>query len=324
MSKTAREAVWASHLESSWRLLAIALADICPNDHGTEIWPGVPLLTTRLNVSARAVHRGLKELLSRQILVHDGYHGRVRRYRFDFDRLAAYRPSPTPRHQLPRRPPSTGPTSGAHGRSPNTDVCHPRQKSARQRLPRTSEVPQRRLTCTSEVNVPTSDAGVGRPVVPTLPFMVATSDVDGTVLCHPRSGLLTQASPEPLEPKEQKEQVPPEQPPPSSAPSSPTTANAGSSNSPTDDARTRPDFRLYAAIATEALNEALRERDDSVANVSELAKRRCAAQRIDYDVEIMREAIDAAMTARRHAKDQFFAGRPSKGGSPGGMRRERF
>ena len=281
MSHRARAAVYDSHLETPLRLLALTLADICPNDEGTEIWPGIPLLMTKLRSSARAVHRGLSALLARQVLARDGYHGRTRRYRFNFERLAAYRPPPpTVRTQLRQRRRTSGPaTSATHGRRHPDDICHPRQ--------------------TSEES---TSATYGRsPVASTLSSVVGTSAAGGTVLCHSWQGTLPPASLDPLEQNEQEE---------------PTGADAPAPFTLTsDDARSRPAFKVYAAIATVALNDAVAERDDSLSNITEGMKRRCAAQHIRYDADIVRKAIDAAMCARRRARDQFFETRPSNSGS---------
>ncbi len=65
-------------------------------------------------------------------------------------------------------------------------------------------------------------------------------------------------------------------------------------------------FRVYAAIATQALNDALRDyQTDDISTVIELFKDHCAAQKKPYSGDLARKAVDAAMTSRAKARDRF-------------------
>ena len=68
-------------------------------------------------------------------------------------------------------------------------------------------------------------------------------------------------------------------------------------------------FKVYAAIATQALEKSLREdKTDAPSNVNELFKQACAQHRPDplpYDGELVRKAVDAAIHARARAANTF-------------------
>jgi hypothetical protein len=77
-------------------------------------------------------------------------------------------------------------------------------------------------------------------------------------------------------------------------------------------------FKVFAAIATNALTQSLREdKTDRFDNVLELFKRACAQHNppLPYDAEISRKAVEAALHSRAKAAEQFhtkfrqFAGR---------------
>ena len=62
-----------------------------------------------------------------------------------------------------------------------------------------------------------------------------------------------------------------------------------------DLALSRPAFKVYAAIAREALKLSIRsDGDDSYGNASELFKRMCAQQGVDYGGDVARRALDTA------------------------------
>lgn len=83
-------------------------------------------------------------------------------------------------------------------------------------------------------------------------------------------------------------------------------------------------FKVYAAIASEALTDSLRDdRSDNFSNISEHFKTICAQHvpPLPYDGDIARRAIDAALYARNKAKDGFISryravvGRPPEVGA---------
>jgi biotin operon repressor len=69
-----------------------------------------------------------------------------------------------------------------------------------------------------------------------------------------------------------------------------------------------PDFRVYAAVATEALNRSLREmKSDAESDVSELFKVGCAQHRppLPYNSDIAARAVRAVLGRRRKAQADF-------------------
>jgi hypothetical protein len=67
-----------------------------------------------------------------------------------------------------------------------------------------------------------------------------------------------------------------------------------------------PAFKVYAAIASRAIDTSLRvDRSDDVSNISEHFKRACVEDRLPYDGDIARKAIDAALHAREKKKREF-------------------
>lgn len=88
-------------------------------------------------------------------------------------------------------------------------------------------------------------------------------------------------------------------------PAEPTAAHAAAD---TQEAQRGIPFKVYAAIATKALNQSLREDEtDELGNVTEWFKKFCAGQRLSYDGDIARKAIDAAVFARDKAKSEFIS-----------------
>jgi hypothetical protein len=69
-----------------------------------------------------------------------------------------------------------------------------------------------------------------------------------------------------------------------------------------------PPFKVYAAIATAALNESIREdKTDDIGNVTERFKVTCARQGLPYNAEVARKAVDAAIHARSKAAGDFLS-----------------
>lgn len=69
-----------------------------------------------------------------------------------------------------------------------------------------------------------------------------------------------------------------------------------------------PPFKVYAAIATRALDESLREdKTDDQGNVTERFKVLCVKQGLPYSGDISRRAVEAALAARSKAKGQFLS-----------------
>jgi hypothetical protein len=74
----------------------------------------------------------------------------------------------------------------------------------------------------------------------------------------------------------------------------------------TEEPKDRPPFKVYAAIATKALERSLREdRDDSISNVTEHFKLACSRERLPYDGETTRKAVEAALCARDSKRREF-------------------
>lgn len=89
MSLQTIQAVHQSRLEPRLRHLAQTLA-FYADDQGGQIWPSLSTLANNMGVSDRAVRFGLKALITKGVLERDGFHGHVRRFRFNTDRLATY------------------------------------------------------------------------------------------------------------------------------------------------------------------------------------------------------------------------------------------
>ena len=74
--------------------------------------------------------------------------------------------------------------------------------------------------------------------------------------------------------------------------------------------RHRKPFRVYVAIASEALAESLKvDKTDDTSTVSEIFKRACAQHRppLPYDGELTRKAVEAARFSRDKAAGAFRA-----------------
>ena len=88
-------AVHESRLEPRQRHLAQTLA-FYADDNGGRIWPSNRTLANNMGVSERAVRYGLEALIKKGVLERDGFHGHVRQFRFNAERLAAYQRGDTP------------------------------------------------------------------------------------------------------------------------------------------------------------------------------------------------------------------------------------
>jgi hypothetical protein len=76
----------------------------------------------------------------------------------------------------------------------------------------------------------------------------------------------------------------------------------------TEEAEKETPFRVYAAIATKALDQSMREdKTDELGNVAEHFKTLCAQQKVPYDGEIARKAISATVFARDKAAHGFIS-----------------
>jgi len=65
------------------------------------------------------------------------------------------------------------------------------------------------------------------------------------------------------------------------------------------------DFEVYVTIARAALDCALREREDSTANVRAHMQRLCAERQVRYDPCVAGRAVDDAWHARERAREHF-------------------
>jgi hypothetical protein len=96
VSRSVIETVYHSRLERAYVPLAALLA-FYADDEGRRVFPGADTLADSLNVSDSTIRHNLRALLVRGIILRDGYHGHVRKFRFDLERLRAYRPMPASR-----------------------------------------------------------------------------------------------------------------------------------------------------------------------------------------------------------------------------------
>lgn len=262
------QAVHLSRIEPRFRHLAQTLA-IFANDAGQEIWPGVSTLKQALGVEERAVHEGLQALIDRGVLERDGYRGHRRRFRYNLGKLSGYEP-------LPERT-----------RAARRDAA--RQREARKRVQKTSSQP-----CTTVQGYPplpevgTLHHGAinpaprcGQPCTTVRPTLHSGApDLYEDPDPYDKNGKnerATGAVAPGLSQTEKEEENPPEEIP----------------------------FERYAAIATRAIECAVHERDDSIANVKEHFRRLCAQQHLSYDTRTVQKATDAARVAQIKASRKF-------------------
>src|SRR5690348_759995 len=103
MSGKLVDAIWELQLSRSEREVLQAMAGHA-NDDGTRVWPSVGLLVWKTDLSETQVHRVLRSLRARGLLVPvqyaQGGRGHATQYRID---LSA----------APRKAPFTGPVKGA-------------------------------------------------------------------------------------------------------------------------------------------------------------------------------------------------------------------
>jgi hypothetical protein len=287
MSLKVITAVHDSRIEPRLRHLAQTLAIFSTNDDGSEIWPGISRLTQALGVEERAVHKGLQELIDREVLERDGYHRRTRRFRFNLVALANYEPLPERTSAAKRdaarrreaRKPRSRPTTAFLD---EPDTCTVVQMSEAKTSPNTCTVVQ--MSTPAHLH-----RGAATPAL-------QCDDTCTVVRRHLHRGAVR--TNEDLELNEKSG---------ADAPKSPDAdASVGSDEGPEEEGGERPAFDVYAAVATSALEQACRDRDDSNAHVAALFTRCCAERKLPYDGKIARQAIDAAIVTREKAKREFL------------------
>lgn len=269
-------AVHRSRVEPRLRHLAQTLAFFA-NDDGGEIWPGIDTLKRALGCEERTVRADLRSLLESGVLERHGHHGHTRRFRFSQERLTGYEP-PLERTAAARR-------DAARRREANPVLNATRRAAAQRRLGRPSEGTTPEPCTTVQGRAPgilhNGAPNPARPccqpcttVLPTLhdcaPDLHDLQDLQELTGAHA-----------PAHPDEETEDK--------------KTREAGGAQ-----------FRVYAAIATEAINRSLRDdHSEDLGNIAEWFKVLCARQDVTYVGDIGRRAVDAALRARAKAKRLF-------------------
>lgn len=274
-------AVHKSRIEPRLRHLAQTLAIFARREDGSEIFPGAALLMQAMGVHRRAVQNGLHGLLATGVLVRDGFHGHVRKFRFDLAALAAY--EPVARHPRSTSRGATGrrhPTASRHGDRSGT--VHRGAQLNDSQLCTTVHPSEPVLHKPEPTNCAPRCAEVCTPVRVTVHHgahdLNDLKDLTKRKITDADASARTHEEPHP----------------------SPTTEPRPSPTS--DDAKPVP---TYDEIATDALTAATRERNVSPGNVAAHFARRCAARGLACDEALTRRALDAAIARRDHAGDRF-------------------
>jgi hypothetical protein len=264
-------AVYVSALPRSLRDILIAHCWFA-NDDGSNIWPSVRTIAWMVGVDEKTVRhaRRVLEYLGVLVAEADGAKGRGKTvyYRLNYEALAAVRPG----QELPRF----------------------YKKAGNQRPPFGGErrQPAPAFNSTEKAGAELQKAGRRTPESRAL-------DAERRALDSKRRERAPADPLDPLDPTGSRTEQ--------TGAEAPELTTRGETETAADAAAAIP-FSVYAAIATRALDESLREdRDESLGNVAERFKRLCADQRKPYDGEITRRAVAAAVTARDKARDQFTA-----------------
>jgi hypothetical protein len=296
MSLNLIDAVYASRIEPRLRFLASVLAKY-GNDDGQDIYPGPVQLMTATGQEENTIREGLQALVDSGVLVRDGFHGHTRRFRFDLDRLASYEPSVTTRaawranHKPSRNGKPSRPTLRHGGGLKDSQPYAMAEGSDAATLRHGGANPPPRRRQPYAMAAPTlrhGGAHKGRK--------------SESQESQKRTGAVAPACADEEKTAEKAEDKTEELLGPAAAsPANPAVQLADHRGNG------RIPFKVYAAIATQAVTNSLRDdKSDDLSNISEHFKRLCAAQGKPYSASLVQRAVDAALAALEKSKQDFL------------------
>lgn len=275
MSWKVIELIHLSKIDPRLRHLAQTLA-IFANDDGREIRPGVAKLKQAMGVEEAAVYEGLRKLLQYGLLERDGYHRHTRRFKFNLGAVGAYEPS------------------AERTRAGLRDAA--RRREANKKIKAEAEPSTIVQGSESDLPAQTLHVGAGNPAgARTKPYTRAL------LTLHDGAADLPDLPDRQDEPAKTNL-------PGAGAPVGSHQEKGSEKNKPAPSSSVEPvPFKVYAAIATRAIDCAVRDRprDDSITNIVSHFKRLCGEQQLPFDSEIVQKATDAAVVAREKVKNKF-------------------
>jgi hypothetical protein len=254
-------AVHDSSIEPRLRHLAQTLA-VFADENGQEIRPGVRTLMKATGHRESLVRHGLQALVATGVLERDGQYGHTRRFRFNLEALARYRPRQD---------------AGGRAESARRREAQRRQASQLSQPEPCTTVQVQPCTVVQGSEPATLHTGAINPAL-------GCSEPCTTVPLTLHWGATDLKDLKDLNEKN----------------------GAGAPMSSHEDAMTEEVRAKYIALAKLAIADANRDRDDSLPTVKTHFKRRCAAEGLHPNSQIVSRAIAEALAARAKSQQQFI------------------
>ncbi|MGH8635798.1 MAG: helix-turn-helix domain-containing protein [Burkholderiales bacterium] len=270
MGLTIIQAVIDSKIDPAYRALAIVLAYFAQDD-GSRIFPSTATLARALGVTERSVYKGLRWLIARGILQRDGFHGHTRQFRLNRQKLWGYDPEyPEPQFRVQPCTPVQGSTlqtlnSSSINREPQcTEPCTPVQRTLNHGSP---EGIDRHDPQEEEPGANAPEGSHEKEKPNSTPLTPASVTTTADAIAYDRA---MRERAERLAKESEGQQTP----------------------------RTLVTVKTAESIGKEALDLAMRERDDSVSNINHHFHRLCEERHLRLeDPEIAAQAIVHARQA---------------------------